>query len=654
MDFYPNSKRSHARNPKTSSREFEKAFQSSFPSENAALLEIPLNYGKSVWFDLVHLGNNTLVLKQDSKYPELLQALKLYLSENIFSNDFKYLQYIAGREAVLKEHTQKYPGARALFDQSKQKDSQVLLNHTKNSQTHPDEAFYRNLNKAKGFDAPMKGRDSELGDDMDFNSRHRLLEKTLSVIDKILDHDGGSLLGGLDSRPVEKIPKGFDGNLSFRTVNMEKDLADLYGQANDHALQQKPQPGLEGKNTRSSKAPNGRSSTPRNMNKVRSEALFNEDRQTLGKSSSAVHGRPMNHSKSSVQFSPPRRPVYEPNERRGLGLFGRERSFADSIQSGIQSIRDSIGNDSLSSRKNLPVFPGKTDLTFQNKSLSRINRQLRDEGYSDEKEILQKMKSEIQEIKSQIPLQTDSETQNEIFRENAIENYYKDSIKKFSVEDATNTRYLFTSDFNGNIKQFTIKHSTKYIKSHGKVHNGPIHCMISTYNSKYIFTGDWDGTLKQFTLSNHSQLDLVYRYGEVHRRTINSMAVTPDSQYLFTSSTCGSVKQFDIENRILVQDYGQVHDNIIYSIDLTMNGKWLFTSDKKGQVFQWVLVPNQPRYDNQINLSRKRAKNSHHSRTGTEESTAPKNSKKLKLVEVYKNSYPGSINSVRCSKDSKF
>jgi WD40 repeat protein len=264
------------------------------------------------------------------------------------------------------------------------------------------------------------------------------------------------------------------------------------------------------------------------------------------------------------------------------------------------------------------------------------------------------MKSEIKEIKSEIPLQTDSETQNEISRENAIENYYKGSTKEFSVEDATNTRYLFTSDFNGNIKQFTIKHSTKYIKSHGKVHNGPIHCMIATYNSKYIFTGDWDGTLKQFTLANESQLDLVYNYGEVHRRTINSMAVTPDSQYLFTSSTCGSVKQFDIENRILVQDYGQVHDNIIYSIDLTMNGKWLFTSDKKGQVFQWVLVPKQPGYNNQINVSRKGAKNRYRDGTGGEESTGDHNSKKLKLVEVYKNSYPGRINSVRCSKDSKF
>jgi hypothetical protein len=385
MEFYPSSKRSHARTPKTPGREFDKAIQGTFQNENAALLEIPLNHGKSVWFDLVHLGNNTLILRQDRNYPELLQALKLYLSENIFFNELKYTQYIAGREAVLNEDSQKHSDARALYDQFKQKDSQVLLNHTRNSQTHPDEAFYRNLNKARGFDPPMKGRDSELGDDRNFNSRHRLLEKTLSVIDKILDHDGGSLLGGLDSRRVEKIPNGFDGNLSFRTVNMEKDLADLYRQANNHALQQKLQPGFGDKNNRSSKALNGQHKSPRIINKVRSEALYNENLPTLGKSSSAVHGRPMNHSKSSDQFSPPRRPVHDPNERRSSGLFAREKSFADSIQSGIQSIRDSMGNDSLGSPKNLPVYPGYTDLPFKNKSLSRINRQLRDEGFSDEK-----------------------------------------------------------------------------------------------------------------------------------------------------------------------------------------------------------------------------------------------------------------------------
>ena len=281
--------------------------------------------------------------------------------------------------------------------------------------------------------------------------------------------------------------------------------------------------------------------------------------------------------------------------------FSDEKSLADEIEENIKSIKNSLV-DSLSS----------SPIRTQNKSSGKLRKSMSDSilnspgnDFSDEKSLINKLQFDIKEMKKDLAINssvmkssgksanqrsgdTVNDFNNKLHPENFEEEQYKKEINRLDPEYVNNCRYLISTDFNGILKQFDIKHDTKFVRSYGKVHAGPIHSMAATRDSKYLFTGDWDGNLKQFVLYDDT-LKLCYDYGEVHKRTINSMCIDKNSQYLFTSSTDGCIKQFDIEKRMIYRDYGCVHDSIIYSIDQTNDGKYLFTSDKRGKVYQWML-----------------------------------------------------------------
>lgn len=65
---------------------------------------------------------------------------------------------------------------------------------------------------------------------------------------------------------------------------------------------------------------------------------------------------------------------------------------------------------------------------------------------------------------------------------------------------ALSKRHLFSSDQQGKLLQFSLDLKT-ITKDYGKIHTGEIWSIALTKNDRWLFTSDFDGNLKQFDVA---------------------------------------------------------------------------------------------------------------------------------------------------------
>lgn len=107
-------------------------------------------------------------------------------------------------------------------------------------------------------------------------------------------------------------------------------------------------------------------------------------------------------------------------------------------------------------------------------------------------------------------------------------------------------RFLFTSDSNGNVKQFSLR-DCSVINDFGKKYtNQTIYVICSTRNSKYLFVSDQCGNVKQVSVADST---IVKDYGKVFKAPITSLKCSPDSKFLLVGDENGHLKQFDVETQ---------------------------------------------------------------------------------------------------------
>lgn len=98
------------------------------------------------------------------------------------------------------------------------------------------------------------------------------------------------------------------------------------------------------------------------------------------------------------------------------------------------------------------------------------------------------------------------------------------------------------------------------MKDFGSVHQTGIKSIAVTSDSQYLFTSDSEGNLKQWSAKDYNRLVKVNDYGTSHEFGIGCITETTDSQFLFTSDSGGVLKQWDVQKQNLVKDFGKIHD----------------------------------------------------------------------------------------------
>lgn len=105
------------------------------------------------------------------------------------------------------------------------------------------------------------------------------------------------------------------------------------------------------------------------------------------------------------------------------------------------------------------------------------------------------------------------------------------------------------SDETGYIKQFDLYDSQ--LVEDEKIHDGIIYSMELSKDGKYLFTSDSEGNLKQWDVRN--QIKLLKDWGQIHENPIHSIVISVDGRYLFTTDTLGYVKSWRIKRQQLLK-----------------------------------------------------------------------------------------------------
>ena len=204
------------------------------------------------------------------------------------------------------------------------------------------------------------------------------------------------------------------------------------------------------------------------------------------------------------------------------------------------------------------------------------------------------------------------------------------------------SRYLFTGDHGGRMKQWSIKRQL-LLKDFGEVHENPISSFVATndgkflfscdfrgfqiqwsipkqkrvkdydeliepsdsvdsatlsYDSKYLFLASMNGHLVQISINKKK---VKHNFGGVYDLTpgncgIHLVEVSYDSKYLFVCNWQGSLKQFCIKKNELVKDYGQIHKLRIKKIVFSDDNQFFYTRDQKGSISKWGVETHQQEY----------------------------------------------------------
>jgi WD40 repeat protein len=102
----------------------------------------------------------------------------------------------------------------------------------------------------------------------------------------------------------------------------------------------------------------------------------------------------------------------------------------------------------------------------------------------------------------------------------------------------------------------------KVVRDYGKI-SEHICSIAITSDDKYLWTSDYNGNVKQFSVRNGQ---MIKDFGAMFEHGIRSLMTTPDNKWLFVGSWFGDLKQICLESQQLVHDYENVHDKGIYRL----------------------------------------------------------------------------------------
>ena len=171
------------------------------------------------------------------------------------------------------------------------------------------------------------------------------------------------------------------------------------------------------------------------------------------------------------------------------------------------------------------------------------------------------------------------------------------NIQPYSTNPSNNqsksTNILYTSDINGNLKQWNYN-LKNFDKNWGQIHTSYIYTMAITKDKGFLFTADRNGNVKQWNLLEEK---LEHDWGECHSGPIYSIIATSDMNYLITAGRDQSIRKYCLKTRECVKDFGKCHEDWILCMKESSCGQYLFTGSADRQLKQWS-IQNESLYHN--------------------------------------------------------
>ena len=171
------------------------------------------------------------------------------------------------------------------------------------------------------------------------------------------------------------------------------------------------------------------------------------------------------------------------------------------------------------------------------------------------------------------------------------------NIQPYSTNPSNNqsksTNILYTSDINGNLKQWNYN-LKNFDKNWGQIHTSYIYTMAITKDKGFLFTADRNGNVKQWNLLEEK---LEHDWGECHSGPIYSILATSDMNYLITAGRDQCIKKYCLKTHECVKDFGKCHEDWILCMKESSCGQYLFTGSADRQLKQWS-IQNESVYHN--------------------------------------------------------
>lgn len=152
-----------------------------------------------------------------------------------------------------------------------------------------------------------------------------------------------------------------------------------------------------------------------------------------------------------------------------------------------------------------------------------------------------------------------------------------------SITITPNSKYLFTSDYNGTLAQWAIQDAKISINFYQKIHNGEVYSIATTSDSKYLFTSSYNGYIKQWFI--FGECSFIKEFARVCFGIL-IIVLSQDNKYLFLGTQSGYLKQLDIKKKS-VSDLGKIAHNPIHAMLTSRDTKFLFVNEKFGDITQW-------------------------------------------------------------------
>ena len=142
---------------------------------------------------------------------------------------------------------------------------------------------------------------------------------------------------------------------------------------------------------------------------------------------------------------------------------------------------------------------------------------------------------------------------------------------------------MYTSDSKGVIKQWCLK-KFKILASIEKKHTDRVFSIVVTYDCHWLLSSDIKGRILKWAIQQNNKLVKIFKTGQTG---IHSIAVMYNNKYFFTSDYHSNFRQYNFETFELVKNFGEIFHDSIYSVVCTPDNKWFITSDHGGNIKQW-------------------------------------------------------------------
>jgi myo-inositol-hexaphosphate 3-phosphohydrolase len=143
-----------------------------------------------------------------------------------------------------------------------------------------------------------------------------------------------------------------------------------------------------------------------------------------------------------------------------------------------------------------------------------------------------------------------------------------------AIQTCPENSYFFLSDLTGHLLQYKMsERDLKLDHDYQQIHKGGIRSLACTKDAKYLFTTEYNGIMKQW---NYKDKSMVKYYGNIHACGINCVVTlyNKDSiecifctkEYMFTSSANGFLTQHRLDEPIMEDEAPVEEENLQQSI----------------------------------------------------------------------------------------